>query len=855
MSEGSVSTLTESSLEGSAEVLAANASLSWLPALAAIVIAALFIGVFILIWVNKDAKTSKKLTLTIASVLWLVVFLAIEIVLSSFAGNLHISGSTVLFKVVSLAVMAGGVIAACAKVRDARNLNCEDVAQNNTLNLVSKSFSKINTKTLTLIYEIYLKFASWIVPLASIFAVTVICFIILEIPSNPIWLDLPDFFLSCEIVVILGFVAGLWLICQRHAIGLVIPLVISFVYGIAEYFVETFKATAIVPSDVRSLATGMAVANEYDYQITSTILICIALFSITFGLLAWIKDPLSSFLSKKPGRLALHIKKLWVPNAEENSPLFDRFYAIAKNVLVIVISILIGIAVIAKPLNAYKDFDWEVDSGMEFSAWQMHNSVDEYGLVPSFLYMIQLENLKPPVGYNKAQAQELQTALADLYDQFIASSPEHMVTQEQFDTVMPNIVLVMNESFADLSSFEGLGIGYRGPVFTNNLNAIAKGDIAVSVYGGGTCNSEFEGLTGTSLGFVNAGIYPFAVYDLSSLETVPKQLKSLGYETTAIHPELATNWGRDKVYPKIGFDQFIDYESFTEAICARGHVRDSATYDKVLELLQSNDEPQFVFDLTMMNHGWYETGLIPEQDNVNYDFSGILDQNGAAIANEYLSSMRYSDIDLQQFILQLKQLDEPVVLVFYGDHQPGFSWWFEDLLADSNDETAYQEALYQTTYFVWANYDIAGTSWLPSNEYWSPEYYDHYAAVEENDVEYTASMSSASLMSWALSYIGAPLTDYEKANYMSRYWLQSNNFFGYMDATGSWHASEQEEEFIELDVYQKGMDIIEAVANTGILPSENEFTNKVTAQTRTENDAIMLNVMKWLAYLNFSSKV
>ena len=43
----------------------------------------------------------------------------------------------------------------------------------------------------------------------------------------------------------------------------------------------------------------------------------------------------------------------------------------------------------------------------------------------------------------------------------------------------------------------------------------------------------------------------------------------------------------------------------------RDLVTDRATYERVLEKIDEGDGPQFVFDVTIQNHGGYDTGLVP----------------------------------------------------------------------------------------------------------------------------------------------------------------------------------------------------------------------------------------------------
>ncbi|WP_251198588.1 LTA synthase family protein [Anaerotardibacter muris] len=687
----------------------------------------------------------------------------------------------------------------------------------------------------------------WALPLLAIGIVTLLCFVFLELPSNWWLLGIIDPYLTCEITIIAGVVTGVWLICQRRPIGFIIPMAVAFIYGLAEFFVELFKSAAIMPGDLRSANTGMAVAGGYEYEITTALLFTIALFALAIALVTWLKDPLATVLAHKDPRETDRQGDPLPFEQIEKRHTWSWVRYFIKNVAAVALSILLGCYLITTPISEALETDWE-EEGIVFDYWRTHESVDEFGIIPSFVAALQLENIKPPAGYTHEEAIELQDGLAELYDEVIEPAPARQAAAAQFDQVKPNVVLVMNESFSDLSFMSGLGVNYAGPEFLRNMDAIAKGKTSVSVYGGNTCNSEFESLSGIGLGYIAGGINPYSVYDLSQINSIPKQFKALGYNTTAIHPEAATNWDRDSVYPAIGFDQFIDGTAFEGAELVREHVSDAATYEMVLQQLAASDTPQFIFDLTMMGHGGYETGLIPANEQVNYDFTGIVDEDAAAEANEYLASIKMSDEDLQEFIAALQDFVEPTVVVFFGDHQPGFSWYFKEQFADESSEVVYQESMYQTDYFIWSNYAIEGSSWTNANATaTATATAGSYPALESNTVEYRGSMAPAMLMSWTMSYIGAPLTDFEKATYVGRSWIQSSNLYGYMDVQGVWHPESELEAVDDNTIFTQGEAIIAQCAETGTLPAPTD----ISAAT----DAVMANVMKWLNYLNFAEKI
>lgn len=203
--------------------------------------------------------------------------------------------------------------------------------------------------------------------------------------------------------------------------------------------------------------------------------------------------------------------------------------------------------------------------------------------------------------------------------------------------VRPTIIAIMNETYSDISTYPQLAESYGGPIpFSTYEGTIATGDVYVSAMGGGTCNSEFEFLTGSSMGLLGPGVYPYMLYNLEGVDSMVSYLKSIGYATSAIHPADAQNWRRDRVYEQLGFDEFFDITSFDGADYFRNMVSDGATYDKILQIMDEGEGPQFIFDVTIANHGGYDTGTIAEEDMMHIDMNG----EESAEVNEYVTGNR-----------------------------------------------------------------------------------------------------------------------------------------------------------------------------------------------------------------------
>jgi hypothetical protein len=264
------------------------------------------------------------------------------------------------------------------------------------------------------------------------------------------------------------------------------------------------------------------------------------------------------------------------------------------------------------------------------------------------------------------------------------------------------------------------------------------------------------------------------MYDLSRVDNLASQLKSMDYVASAMHPNVASNWSRDRAYPTLGFDTFYDITSFDNPKLFHGEPSDEATYDKILELLESDARPQMVFDVTMQNHSGYDQGNIDAQYLPGYKLGGMVDDSGQsldAICDEYIACINESDRALVSFIERLSQLDRPVCLVFFGDHHPYFSGDLNDASYPDEDRMAHLTRLYQTNYLVWANYDVAG-------------------APEAGTAPSVGDRGLSTLAASAMERIGAPLSDHQKAVLQTSAELPIISLMGCKDASGAWYNAE-----------------------------------------------------------------
>lgn len=269
----------------------------------------------------------------------------------------------------------------------------------------------------------------------------------------------------------------------------------------------------------------------------------------------------------------------------------------------------------------------------------------------------------------------------------------------------PHIIMIMNESFADLRVWGNLELNQEYLPFYNGLKTdTVRGQLHASVLGGGTANSEFEVLTGCSMGLLPASCYPYQQLISKEFPSMVSLLKEEGYTTYSIHPENRRNWNREKVYEYLGFDHSYWMEDFDGGEILHAGISDREIYQRVIDIYESReaDAKLFLYNVTMQNHGGYTWVDLEETiQATNLDSRDL---------NMYLNLIRYSDDAFRELVEYFDSQEEKVLICMFGDHQPLFD--IEDtynVICDITPGLTAADKLmnrYKTPFVIWANYDI-----------------------------------------------------------------------------------------------------------------------------------------------------
>ena len=275
----------------------------------------------------------------------------------------------------------------------------------------------------------------------------------------------------------------------------------------------------------------------------------------------------------------------------------------------------------------------------------------------------------------------------------------------------PNLIVIMNESFADYTSIgKGLDLSEDCMPFIHSLteNTI-KGTAYVSIFGGNTPNSEYEFLTGNTMGFLPASSVGFNLFVRGNLPSIASELKSQGYETLAMHPYRGTNYRRNLVYPQIGFDTFYTRDDFTQAKYIRSYISDDTLAQRIITEFnkheESTDMPLFSYNVTIQNHGGY---FASNTRNLDLDITVENPEVDQTKTTLYVNLIRESDQMLQNLVNYFEDKEAPTVIVMFGDHQANLGDDTYEYLVGNEDEISREERMekYKVPFVIWANYDI-----------------------------------------------------------------------------------------------------------------------------------------------------
>lgn len=483
-----------------------------------------------------------------------------------------------------------------------------------------------------------------------------------------------------------------------HA-ALLLQTVFCGVFGLANYYVLEFRGAPIQPWDILSISTAASVADNYEYRLDP------AAIRVLLGFLILVAAELFLCISR------MRAVKAAAQSAEKHTPsgknpsLTSRLRS-KRAGMRLALGLFTGLFLFGYAKMLHNEEIVQTKLRLYDKLFTPTTIQYKNGTVTAFIMELQYLSVDKPKSYGKKQAEGLLASY-----QSDAPAPDDR----------PNIIVIMNEAFSDPAILGDFTTNTDYMPFLHSLLAghanTVSGNLAVSVKGGNTANTEFEYLTGHSMAFLPYGSIPYQQYIKDDQPSLASHLSSLGYHTVAMHPYRAGGWDRDTVYPHLGFDEMHFQEYYKDAPLVRKYVSDSGDYEKIIQVYENKPQgqPLFLFNVTMQNHSSYSDW--GDYDNFSPDVT--VDGTDSKLLSAYLSLLKLSDIAIEELVGYFSAQEEKTVLVFFGDHQPTDSVVNPVLkLHQKSCETLSEEEKtlrYQVPFFIWANFPIDSQSGVESS--------------------------------------------------------------------------------------------------------------------------------------------
>lgn len=454
-------------------------------------------------------------------------------------------------------------------------------------------------------------------------------------------------------LIVLAVLLFLYCLLNKMKLSIAVATGIFMVISTINVYVYKFRCRLFEPLDVFSASTAMNVLENYN------------LFPIPLKLIiGW-----STFI------IMLVVINYIYPKNEPKLTLKKRLTFLVASV----------ISFVAIFFYAYN---------LSTEHWMMEGA-SANGYILDFVSKFKEISVSEPPDYNIKVIDEL----AEHYN---ANGSEH----ENSSTEPPHIIVIMDESFSDLSVIGEFSTNMEVTPFISSLKENTISGYALSsVYGGNTANSEYEFLIGNTMAWFPQNSSPYQQYIRSSAYSMVSYLKSVyNYKCIAMHPFESSGWNRPSAYMYLGFDECYFDNDIQPTDYIRYYASDKEMFKSLIELYEAQkDERLFIFGVTIQNHGGYSYAGDYYTKYISLDdYADVFPD-----VEQYLSLIHETDKAVEYLIKYFETVDEDVVIVFFGDHQPSIdNAFYETVSGISADTLDEQQKRYKIPFFIWANYDI-----------------------------------------------------------------------------------------------------------------------------------------------------
>jgi phosphoglycerol transferase MdoB-like AlkP superfamily enzyme len=331
--------------------------------------------------------------------------------------------------------------------------------------------------------------------------------------------------------------------------------------------------------------------------------------------------------------------------------------------------------------------------------WNQLGNYHKNGAIYTFAMNVTSLKIEKPRTYSRENVESIFNHLPECKK----SQKPKLNQKQQQKQQQPDVIVVLSESFWDITKITPVNIS-RDPL--KNFHAIGKKNQTTKLlspsFGGNTCNAEFEVLTGMPHSYFPPGVIAYNQSITHPVPSLVRVFKENGYRTTGVHTFKQWFWNRTNVYRHFGFDTFISQENMTNPRYKGFYISDQELASQIITTASVNGQPDFIFAISMQNHGPYD---LKRYDTLDCPLSTQLSVDADRELNNYVQGLIDADKSLKMITRYIDTTKTPTLLLFFGDHLPGFNRLYDE--TGFKEKTVTDMVWSHTTSSVWyANYPL-----------------------------------------------------------------------------------------------------------------------------------------------------
>lgn len=446
-----------------------------------------------------------------------------------------------------------------------------------------------------------------------------------------------------------------FLICNQLWIGISITSILVIVLSLINYFKLLFRDDPLLVEDLTLFSEMKNMTGRYKIHINKDMIFWILGMTVVIFVVWKLRKIIKIEMQIRTRIISVILIALCGIGCMNRFILNDEYYQKTENIALI-------------------------------NRWGSTQQFISRGFIYPFLYSSKDVGMKKPDGYNK---REIENSLKDIKEDDI---PEDKKI---------NVVAIMMEAYGDFSVYPQIEFDSENDPYAafNRIKEISyHGSLLTDIFAAGTVSTERRFITGADeYPSLRKNTYSYARY-----------FTNQGYRVEGSHPSHEWFYNRSNINEHLGFSKYDFYESRYSDLANGEMAGDGILFPELYKDLKSSIDdgiPYFNLSVTYQNHGPYSTEQL-------YDTSYVIKQEDYTdaeynILNNYLSGIKDTGEELEKLVEKISNLDEPCVLVAFGDHKP---WLGEgnsvyDMLGINLDVSTLEGFYnyYATPYIMYAN--------------------------------------------------------------------------------------------------------------------------------------------------------